>query len=190
MTEKQQRWFNTRLWPDACRAQNWRVNDRDFKLRVVGEIIGRAITTTKDVGWGREFDTLKNELLRLARPDDLNAALRTVARDDGAPGGRALPAANDDQRKRWLHKLTGFAPSYVAQVVRGFSRGLTADPAALDDAKLKAVVVTVEERARVNHALRRTSHALRRTSHATICHPEPVEGSAAIRDDDGNQIPF
>ena len=165
MTNKQQRWFNTALWPNACRANGWSPSDRANKLRVVGEIIGREIATTKDVGWGKEFDTLKNELQLLANPTDLNAALRTV--DGGA----------SDQRKRWLHKLQDFQPSYVAALVKSFSRGATLNPADLDDAKLKAVVVTVEERARIKPELR--------LANQSACHSEPVEESPSTDD-----VPF
>ena len=142
MTDRQLKWFNTRLWPDACKVQHWSPNDRANKLRVVGQIIGRVIDTTKDVEWGKEFDTLKRELLLLANPDSLAAALGTVT------------VGRDDQRKRWLHKLQDFQPSYVAALVKSFSRGATLNPADLDDAKLKAVVVTVEERARIKPELR------------------------------------
>jgi hypothetical protein len=133
MTDKQQRWFNTALWPNACRAQGWKVTDRALKLRVVGEILGREISSTKEVGATREFDRVKNELLILADPTNLNAAMASV--DDG----RA------DQRKRWLAKLYTFEQSLVLKLTRDFSRQTISDPDDLPDNLLKAVVVTCEQ---------------------------------------------
>lgn len=66
MTDKQQLWFNASLWPAACRAQGWKTNDRALKLRVVGEILGRQIGTTKEVEPKQEFDRLKDRLQALA----------------------------------------------------------------------------------------------------------------------------
>jgi hypothetical protein len=66
MTAKQQRWFNISLWPEACRAQGWKQTDRALKLRVVGEIIGRQITTTKEVEPKQEFNRVKDRLEALA----------------------------------------------------------------------------------------------------------------------------
>jgi hypothetical protein len=138
MTDRQQRWFNTDLWPAACRAQGWKPSDRPHKLRVVGQIIGREILSTKDVGTSREFDQLKAGLQHLARPDDLDAALATV--DDTGP--RA------EQRKRWLHNLAQADQPLVAKLTRDFSKGQITAPADLPDHLLKAVVVTIEQRRR------------------------------------------
>jgi hypothetical protein len=135
MTDRQQRWFNTDLWPAACRAQGWKPSDRPHKLRVVGQVIGREILSTKDVGTGREFDQLKAGLQHLARPDNLNAALATV--DDTGP--RAA------QRKRWLHNLAQADQPLVAKLTRDFSKGQITVPADLPDHLLKAVVVTLEQ---------------------------------------------
>jgi hypothetical protein len=82
MTDRQQRWFNTALWPNACRAQHWSPSDRPHKLYVIGEILGRAITTTKDIGWGEEFDKVKSELELLANPDSFDTAM--LAADEHA----------------------------------------------------------------------------------------------------------
>lgn len=75
MTDRQLKWFNTKLWPDACRAQGWIPSNRAHKLEIIGGILGRLITTTKDIGWGSEFDKVKTELELLARPDDFDAAM-------------------------------------------------------------------------------------------------------------------
>jgi hypothetical protein len=78
MTDRQLRWFNTKLWPDACRAQRWSPSDREHKLYVIGEILGREIKTTKDIGWGAEFDKVKSELELLANPDSFDTAMLAV----------------------------------------------------------------------------------------------------------------
>ena len=162
MTDKQQKWFNTALWPQACRAQGWAASDQPHKLRVISQIIGREILSTKDVEWGKEFDLVKRELVLLANPNSFTAALATVT------GGR------EDQRKRWLKKLESFQPSYVAALVSSFSHRATENPSDLDDTKLKAVVVTCEERARVKPELR---------GGAAV---SPASGAGAATDD----VPF
>ena len=133
MTAAQQKWFNTALWPRACSAQGWKTSDRENKLRVVGQIIGREIDTTKDVSWDQEFDKLKTELQLLANPDSLAAALRTVT------------GPRDEKRKRLLHKLTQFDAPLVAKLTHNFSKGQIGDPAELPDNLLAAVVVTCEQ---------------------------------------------
>jgi hypothetical protein len=104
---------------------------------LVSQILGREISSTKEVGATREFDLVKAELQHLANPDSLQAALATV------PGSQ-----DNDQRKRWLHKLTQFDAAYVQKLVMAFSHGETCRAEDLDDRKLKAVVVTIEERFR------------------------------------------
>jgi hypothetical protein len=134
MTAAQLKWFNTALWPAACRATGWRPADRARKLLVIGEIIGREILSTKEVGNTREFDKVKNELQLLANPDSLTAALATV------------PTERDtDQRKRWLSKLATCEQSLVLKLTRDFSRQTITDPDDLPDNLLKAVVVTCEQ---------------------------------------------
>ena len=142
MTDRQQRWFNTALWPNACRAQGWRVTDRPFKLARVSAIIGRDIDTTKDVGWGKEFDILKNELLRLALPDSLAAAER--AAENGAT----------EQRDRWLRHVAQYPVNYVASIVGGYSCGRTEDPAELNDKLLECLARTLTERERAGKVQR------------------------------------
>jgi hypothetical protein len=144
MTEPQQRWFNSQLWPRACRAQGWKPSDRARKLALVSQILGREIQSTKEIGATKEFDLVKAELQHLANPDSLAAALATV------PGSQ-----DNDQRKRWLHKLAQFDAAYVQKLVMSFSHGETCRAEDLDDRKLKAVVVTIEQRARTKPEIRK-----------------------------------
>lgn|GEM_PF-3797966 len=142
MTDKQQKWFNTRLWPDYCRARGWKTGDRELKLRVVSQIIGREITTTADVGWGKEFDALKTELQLLKDQTNFAGAMQIVS-------GTAVAT---EQRKRWIHKLTEFDAPLVAKLTHNFSKGQITNPAELPDNLLKAVVVTCEQRRRAKTA--------------------------------------
>lgn len=68
MNAAQQNLFNIQLWPAACRAQGWKPSDRALKLRVVGEILGRQITTTKEIGGMSQFTHVRQKLEDLARP--------------------------------------------------------------------------------------------------------------------------
>jgi hypothetical protein len=78
MTSDQQHELFTRWWPEACRAQGWNRNDRALRIQKVGEIVGRPITSCCDLENTRDFDALIPELLRLARPDSLKAAVDAV----------------------------------------------------------------------------------------------------------------
>lgn len=91
--------LNGRLWPAACRAQGWPRNDReavaqgwagerDFRLQTLGEIVGRTLTSSSDLGKVDEFTQVKNRLLRLA--DNL-----TGAAEDGDP------VPNELRTRRW-----------------------------------------------------------------------------------------
>lgn len=63
------------LWPAACDAMDWDKNDKAFRLKTIGEILGREITSTKEIGRIKEFTAVKGQLLAWAQPDNLNAQM-------------------------------------------------------------------------------------------------------------------
>lgn len=88
------------LWPEAAKAQQWPRNDRQamalgweseraFKLHVLGEILGRTLESSKDIGKVDEFTRVKNRLERLA--DNLRGA---------AEDGDRVP--NELRTRRWV----------------------------------------------------------------------------------------
>ena len=138
MTEKQQRWFNTKLWPDACRAQRWSPSDRPHKLYVIGEILGREIKTTKDIGWGEEFDKVKAELELLANPDSFDTAM--LAADEHA-----------GERKRIEFSINrDFPPEYWQRIT--WDRWRVQDLAELTIEQLRDLRRTLSQRKRKSTA--------------------------------------
>lgn len=64
------------LWTQACRVMGWDKDDREKRLEVFSEALGRAISTSSEIGNVDDFTKVKTHLLALARPADLNAQLR------------------------------------------------------------------------------------------------------------------
>lgn len=50
------------LWQKACKERGWKASDRDFRLEMFSEMIGRTITSTDEVERLDECTKLMNEL--------------------------------------------------------------------------------------------------------------------------------
>ena len=66
MNVKQRNYLMIDLWPMACRTQHWKVSDRELRLRVLGEAIGRPIKSANDLNGTNDFDRVKAHLKALA----------------------------------------------------------------------------------------------------------------------------
>jgi hypothetical protein len=78
MTKPQLIYFQSALWPNACKSQGWKPSDRPLRLKVLSEVCGRLILSAKDVNEKAEFDQVKAHCLRLT--DSLAGA-----HEDGDP---------------------------------------------------------------------------------------------------------
>lgn len=75
MTSDQRKKLLGVWWPNACKAQGWNRNDRDFRLSKLGEFVGRPIESTNELGSEDDIDIIKSELGRLS--DNLAATVET-----------------------------------------------------------------------------------------------------------------
>lgn len=100
MSPSQIKSLNGRLWPAACKAQGWPRKDKEaqelgwaseraFRLKTLGDILGRELSSSSDIGMVEEFTQVKDRLLMLA--DNLKGA---------AEDGDAVP--NALRTRRWV----------------------------------------------------------------------------------------
>lgn len=66
MTKKQRIFLMADLWPAACRAQGWDAQDRDLRLQVLSEAVGRTVGSAAELGAAADFDAVKGRCLALA----------------------------------------------------------------------------------------------------------------------------
>ncbi|MDE2020943.1 MAG: hypothetical protein KGJ13_11455 [Patescibacteria group bacterium] len=64
-----QRTVIMKLWGRVCKDRGWKASDREFRLGKFGEIIGRPITSTDDIGRIDECTKLMKELSALLGVD-------------------------------------------------------------------------------------------------------------------------
>lgn len=141
MTSKQRIKFFAELWPDACHGQGWQEEDRDLRLRVVSEAIGREVESVNDVNRTNEFDLLKARLLTLA--DSLAGAIED---GDGEPGRR--------RRYLWLIRNKLRPPqAYLSKILRDRFKVDSAEE--LGASELHQLVATLT--ARTNKLRRRSA---------------------------------
>jgi hypothetical protein len=61
------------FWTAACRVQGWKKTDREFRIQQFSLILRRPIASASEIGYLKEFDAIKKQLLAWAQPDNLNA---------------------------------------------------------------------------------------------------------------------
>jgi hypothetical protein len=110
MTAAQRIHLMAELWPRACAAQGWRAGDRELRLRVLGEAVGRTLASASELDSTGDFDAVKAHLGFLAA--DLAATKETLAPEEGR--ARRLRAVI----RRQLHELAGFGGDPQALLVR------------------------------------------------------------------------
>ena len=111
------------LWPTACRCQGWDAKDRELRLRVFGEAVGRMLTSASELNSTADFDRVKAHLGMLA--DNLVATVETDHPELGR--ARRLRAVI----RRHLAELREFHPNpeaMLAGIVQDkFGSGWTLD---------------------------------------------------------------
>jgi len=91
------------LWTQACRAMGWDKDDRELRVRVFSEALGRSIRSSSEIDHLKDFDAVKKHLLALVQPANLNAQVRVAV----------MP------RTRLLTRIAELAdPALVAHIVR------------------------------------------------------------------------
>lgn len=123
MTTRQRISIMAERWPAACQTQGWDPKDRDLRLRVISEAVGRPITTMAELDNARDMDAVFARLGFLA-----DNVARTIEVENPEPG----------ERRRYLHLIRrhsgqladyGADPlAYALAVARdrfGITRGLS-----------------------------------------------------------------
>lgn len=81
MTSAQRIYLMATLWPEACKAQRWRPNDRARRMEVLSGILKRRIESANDIRSNEDFDRVKRELRTLA--NDVRGPMDNVAEAEG-----------------------------------------------------------------------------------------------------------
>jgi hypothetical protein len=63
------------FWTAACRQMGWDQADREFRLKTFGEILGRELESASEIGYLKEFDKIKAQLLAWAEPDNFKGQM-------------------------------------------------------------------------------------------------------------------
>lgn len=88
MTTKQRMSILLDRWPKACTAQGWNKADRDIRLQVISQAVGREITSMNDLDNSADIDQVYAHLGRLA--DDLDSTAETLPENDAGYRRRLL----------------------------------------------------------------------------------------------------
>jgi len=136
MTAAQRIHLMANLWPAACDAQGWAVGDREMRLQVLGEAVGRPVGSASDLDGRSDFDKVVAHLNLLAKPDDFDAAMLDV------------DPAEQQRRKRAMWTCSQFPSSYVNTITARFTHGVTHDYTEMTTDLLCSLATTLHERER------------------------------------------
>lgn len=75
MTDSQRMKIVRDLWPAACRAQGWKVSDRERRLRTISDAVHRPVTSMLDLDNGGDIDAVFAHLRTLA--DNIDGAIES-----------------------------------------------------------------------------------------------------------------
>lgn len=66
------------LWPAACLARGWDVADRERRLDVLSQAVGRDLQSANELNTTRDYDAVKGALLALSDDANLKAQVRQL----------------------------------------------------------------------------------------------------------------
>jgi len=139
-------------WPRACETQGWRTDDREKRLEVLSEAVGRQLQSANDLDNSADIDQVKAHLGMLA--DDVE---RTVEVQNEDPGYR--------RRLLWLitkhsHPLGGLV--YACALARDKFH-ITAGLSTIEDLttdQLHQLMITLNARRRAKAKISRPAPEL------------------------------
>jgi hypothetical protein len=169
-------------WPRACRAQHWDPHDRDLRLRVLSQAVGRPITSMNSLDNTVDIDAVYAHLGLLCdnvalTQETLPAADMTVS---AGPRNVTKPATAGE-RRRILYLIRQHAAPlggdpYIRQILK-CNPGLVQNWSSLDDLSTKSLHRLMTTLARChNHKIKDLS-AQSYLSEETF--PDQVEFNAA-----------
>lgn len=106
MTKNQRITLMADWWPAACAAQNWNVSDRDKRLAVLSDAVGRELKSASDLNHLTDIDAVKSHLLALAKPADLDSQVAI----QNMPRTRAI------YRIEQIARDAGFSEHYICAI--------------------------------------------------------------------------
>lgn len=123
MTKAQRITLMADWWPAACRAQGWQPGDREQRLAVLAQAVGRPLTSASDLNSTSDVDRVRVHLQTLA--DNVSAAME---QEHEGPARRQRVAL--DEILRCLALYHPDPEGYVREVIRDkFARGRRDRPA-------------------------------------------------------------
>lgn len=159
------RWIPS-LWEQACVARGWNKNDRELRLQQFSLILGRPITSASEIGYLKEFDKIKQQLLAWAQPANLNAQVEM----------------ENMAKTRLIHRICSeFPASYILGLMRS-SR--------FDNGRPVASIEDLEHWTEKDLIDLRTTLCARNPNSPGPAKAESAKESAALALDDPNLIPF
>lgn len=111
MTKAQRVKLMAEWWPQACRAQGWNASDRDQRLAVLSQAVGRPLASASDLNHTTDVDQVRRHLQTLA--DHLPAAME---QEHEAPARRQRVAL--EQILKCLALYHPDPDGYVREVIR------------------------------------------------------------------------
>jgi len=108
-----------RTWQRVCKDRGWKSSDRDLRLQTFGELIGRAIASTDDVGRIDECTKLMKGLTAM-----LGVSLQAAreADDTSINQGRVLRHQIAGELIPCLELYIQDVPSYITTIIEDKSR--------------------------------------------------------------------
>lgn len=165
-------------WTIACRAQGWDKNDRDLRLRVISQAVGRWVKSMTELNNTSDIDAVYAHLGMLSdnvalTQETLPAENMTVA----AGRGTVTKAATAGERRRILYKINEYAAPlggepYIRKIVK-CNPGLVQDWSTLDDLSTKSLHQLMTTMARCANRKLKTLSDQSYTSEETF--PDQVE---------------
>lgn len=140
------------LWPKACATQGWDRSDRELRLRVFSEAVGRPLESANDINSTTDFDALKRHLRTLA--DSLAGAM------DSAEAGEARRTMH--HVRQLLAELEELHPEpgvYVQTLLRGIHRGRRVEIGGVEELGTRTRIVGGRELISELEQFRRTLNA-------------------------------
>jgi hypothetical protein len=158
MTTKQRMSILLDRWPRACRAQGWNPQDRDLRLRIISQAIGRQVGSMNDLDNATDVDAVYATLGRLA--DNVARTVETlpvptVTRVVGPKRSRVPTQDSAGLRRRLLWLIEKFGKPlggrpYVLALMRDkwhITPGLSTIED-LDSEQLHQLMISLRSRAR------------------------------------------
>jgi len=144
MTSKQRLSILLHRWPKAAAKQHWNPQDRDLRLKVISQAVGRPIQSMNELDNAADIDAVYAHLGLLS--DNLALTVETLPAEPmtvAAGRGRITKPATPGERRRIIWKINEYAAplggeTYIRAIVK-CNPGLVQGWSTLDDLSTKSL---------------------------------------------------